>query len=123
MGKVGGNIVALVIAGVMLSMRYSDKSDASGEYREQVSVLLASLPDYAEGQEYYEALCDQHHEACFDEHYRIGGRRSGPSFDSDAFIHDLLERMAADAKSKGHTEQAGHLEELERLVYTEPADG
>ncbi|MEL6499047.1 MAG: hypothetical protein AAF937_02545 [Planctomycetota bacterium] len=123
MGKVGGFVVALIIAGVVLGMRFSDKGDASGEYREQVSALLATLPDYAEAEAYYEGLCDQHHEECFDNHYRIGSRRSGPSFDSDAYIHELLKRMAADARANGHTVQAEHLAFLEKDVVTVPADG
>ncbi|MEO1534957.1 MAG: hypothetical protein AAFS11_05285 [Planctomycetota bacterium] len=123
MGKVGGIVVALINAGVVLGMKFSNKSDASGEYREQVSVLLATLPDYEQGKDYYEALCDQHHESCFDEHYKMGGRRSGASFDSDAYIHDLLKRMAADAKANGHASQAEHLAALEQDVVTVPADG
>ncbi|MEL6796635.1 MAG: hypothetical protein AAFO89_07400 [Planctomycetota bacterium] len=123
MGKVGGIVVALIIAGVMVSMKFSNKSDASGEYREQVSVLLATLPDYEQGKDYYEALCDQHHEDCFEAYYKMGSRRTGASFDSDAYIHDLLKRMAADARANGHTAQAEQLAALEQDVITVPAEG
>ncbi|MEM8758254.1 MAG: hypothetical protein AAGF47_10795 [Planctomycetota bacterium] len=118
MGKLGGIVVALVIAGVMVGLKYSNKSDSADEYREQVSMLLATIPDYAEAGDYYEGLCDVHHERVFEEHYTMGGRRSSSSFDADAYIHDLLKTMAADATRSGYEIQAAHLTELEQGVIT-----
>ncbi len=119
MVKAGGIIVAVVIAIVAVGFKFSNKSDASDDVREQVTTLLVTLPDYEQARDYYEGLCDTHHELAFEEHYKMGSRRTGASFDHNGYIHDLLQRMAADAQRSGYEPQAKHLRELEKDVYVE----
>lgn len=123
MGKVGGIIVALVIASVVVGFQYSNKGELADETRVQVSELLLTLPDYDEAGAYYEGLADVHHEGAFEHHHKMGGRRTSSSFDSMGYIRELLELMAKDAESSNQEVRAGYLRQLKSEVYIEEEAG
>ncbi|MCA9272699.1 MAG: hypothetical protein KDA31_06610 [Phycisphaerales bacterium] len=120
MGKAGGIIVALVIAAIAIGLKFSNKSEESDHTRQQVSELLHTLPDYDQAGPWYEGLVDTHHEAAFSHHYDIGGRRRSASFDQMAYIHELLDLMAADADRQNQKERAEYIRELRKTVYIDP---
>ncbi len=122
MGKAGGIIVALVIAAIAIGLKFSNKSDESEHTREQVYELLHTLPDYDQAGPWYVGLVDTHHEAAFSHHYKMGGRRTSASFDQMAYIHELLDLMAADAERQNQTERAGYIRELRETVYIDTSD-
>ncbi len=123
MGKVGGIVVALVIAGVLVGLRFSNKDELAADTRVQVTELLMNLPDYNEAGPYYEGLADTYHEAIFDQHHKMGGRRTSSSFDSMGYIHELLEMMANDAERNNQDVRAGYLRTLKSEVYIEEEPG
>lgn len=120
MGKVGGVIVALIIAAVVYGMRSSDTSELRDDTRVKVTALLQTLPDYSEAGPWYEGLATTHHETVFDAHHNMGSRRTGPSFDQMGYIHELLDKMAVDADSANQKERAGYIRELRESVYLDP---
>ena len=122
MGKVGGILVAIVIAVVIVGMQYSNKSEEADSTRVQVTELLQSLPDYEQAGPWYEGLADTHHEAAFEHAYKMGGKRTATTFDRMGYIHELLDNMAADADRQDQKERAGYLRELREAVYLE-SDG
>ncbi len=119
MGKLGGIVIALIIAAVLVGMKYSNKDDAAADTRAQVSALLQTLPDYDEAGPWYEGLADTHHEAVFEDHYQMGGRRTSTSFDAMAYIHDLLDHMIQDAESANQEARADLMRQLKQEVYIE----
>ncbi|RNC80493.1 MAG: hypothetical protein ED559_01390 [Phycisphaera sp.] len=123
MGKVGGVVVALVIAGVLVGLRFSNKDELAADTRVQVTELLMNLPDYGEAGAYYESLADTHHETVFDHHHKMSGRRISSSFDSMGYIHELLEEMAKDAERSNQNARAGYLRTLKSEVYIEEESG
>ncbi|GAB5496545.1 MAG: hypothetical protein Phyf2KO_16250 [Phycisphaerales bacterium] len=123
MGKVGGIVVALVIAAVMIGLKFSKKDELATDTRVQVTELLTTLPDYNEAGPYYEGLADVHHERVFDHHHKMGGRRTSSSFDSMGYIRELLEEMAKDAERNNQDVRAGYLRDLKSDVYIEEEPG
>ncbi len=122
MGKAGGIIIAIIIAAVVVGMKYSNKSEEADDTRVQVTQLLQSLPDYTEAGPWYEGLADTHHEAAFEHAYKMGGKYSKTTFDQIGYIHELLDKMAADADRQNQKERAGYIRELRESVYLE-SDG
>ncbi len=122
MGKAGGILVAIVIAAVVVGMQYSNKSEEADNTRAQVTELLRSLQDYAEAGPWYEGLADTHHEAAFENAYKMGSKRTATSFDRMGYIHTLLDKMAAEAERANQKVRAGYLHELRESVYLDSDD-
>jgi len=122
MGKVAGIVIAIIIGIVMVSMDFSNMAELSEHTRTNVSDLLRTLPDYEQAGPWYEGLADQHHESVFDTHHKMGSKRTAASFDDMGYIHDLLDKMAADADRQNQKERAGYIRELRESVYIE-SDG
>lgn len=121
MGKVAGVVIAIIVAIVIVSLDFSNKSELGEQTRANVSELLHSLPDYEQAGPWYEGLVDAHHESVFDTHHKMGGKYTQASFDDMGYIHELLDKMAADAERQNQNERAGYLRELRESVYVEPA--
>ena len=121
MGKVAGVVIAIIIGIVMVSMDYSNKGELSEDVHANVSELLTTLPDYDQAGPWYEGLASQHHEAVFDKHHKMGSRRTAASFDEMGYIHELLDKMAADADRQNQKERAEYIRQLRKDVYIEPA--
>ena len=124
MQKLAGIVIALLIGSGVVWMKYSDKGNSSAEVREAMLAIIASAPDYAEHQPYYQTLLDRHHELLFDEHYKMGGRRSSGSFDAQQYAETLFQAMANDAKREGHEAEAGFLQVMHDSIKAErPFEG
>jgi hypothetical protein len=119
MGKVGGIVIAIIIAVIAVSMQFSNKSELADDTRLQVTSLLQGLPDYSEAGPYYEGLATKYHETTFEDFHKMGSRRTSSSFDTMGYIKELLEAMAKDADGNGQSERAGYLRELKDGVYIE----
>lgn len=115
-GKVGGIVLALLIACGVVWYKYSNKSDFAGEVHSVAVEILERLPDYDAHSDEYNAYLDAHHEEAFNAHYRMGGKYSSTQFDEDAYWNDLFAAMILHARSDRQEELATRLSELHRSL-------
>ncbi len=117
MGRLAGIVVALIVAGLVLGYKFTQRSDYGEEIRLQVMQSIEKLPDYDTHASLYNSWFDAHHEALYKKHYHIGGRRSRSWFDGGAYLDELFTAMAVDAAGDGYKLQAESLRALGEEMY------
>jgi hypothetical protein len=117
--RIVGYGVALLVASGVIWYKYSREDEYAKDCRAQMLAQLHHLPDFAEAEAYYTGLLDRHHLAAFGKHYTVGGRRSSSDFDSEAYLDDLFNSMAADAEAQQQKERANELRELRTTIHFE----
>lgn len=110
MEKVGGIIVALLIACGIVWWKYEQKGEVGEEGHQIALVILeTAMPNWATHESLYTQWLDEHHERLFDEHYRVGSRHTRTKFDENAYWNELFTAMAGSAKGAGYTDCEGYL--------------
>ena len=110
--KIAGIIVALLIGGGILWMKSSDKSENSQDLRNLVYEVLETADNFDKYESEYQMYFDLYHDEVFDANYRMGGRRTGPSFDEEAYWTEMFTLMIRSADADGETEVADGLRSL-----------
>lgn len=111
---------AVLIAAVFFAV--GQKGNRRDEVREEVTVAMERMPDYAANGPWYYELLFRHHDACFDKAYVVeqvgSGRRARTktTFYRDAYLDDVFEAMIADARRQGREKQAEHLAALRPTI-------
>lgn len=86
--RVGAGVLAvIVIFGMKLAVKSSDDADVRQAAVERYSQLgLATRQEV-------QSLVDRHHSSCFDQSYRLGGRRQSNKFDVDKYLTLMDQRI------------------------------
>ena len=118
MRSLGGALVLVVLIGFGMYMKYSRKGDLSAEMRVVALESIATCATYEKNAAYMDQLCDQCHDSAFDSAYRMGGRRSGGSFDEEKYILALFKEMSDRAAAEGRKDVAEELREFRAEIAT-----
>ena len=101
MEKFGGIIIALLIGGGILWMRTNDKNEDKQELSDIAHEVIAAMPDYDEHGSDYDYYFEMYHDDVFEDHYSIGSKRVGPSFDEDGYWTVMFTSMINTARADG----------------------
>ena len=111
-GKIGGIIVALLIACGLVYMQYSNKGNDEQELRDVAHEVLMTISDYDQNESDYDFYFDMHHEQAFEDNYQMGGKRRSASFDEDGYWTQILSAMIETAQADKEPEIIAGLQDL-----------
>jgi len=117
MEKLGGIIVAILIGGGIFWMRTSDKNENKQELSDIAHEVLASVPNYSKYESDYDYYFEMYHDDIFEDHYRLGGKYSGPSFDEDGYWTEMFTSMIRSADADGEDEVVDGLTNLRDEMF------
>ena len=110
--KIGGIVIALLIACGLVWFQYSSKGSEKDELRQVAYEVLATIDDYSQFESDYDFYFDMHHEEAFENNYQMGGRRRNATFDEDGYWNELLTAMIQTAQADEEPEIVAGLKDL-----------
>ena len=79
LSKIGFFVLAI---GVFFGLKFYNKNSTSDNVKQQMYEICAEFPDQAR----IRKIIDKHHDHCFEESFRMGGRRSSSKFDDERYV-------------------------------------
>ncbi len=112
--KIGGILVSVAVIGLIVVLRFRQRSEDSAEVRELAMSIISSMDEYEANQAILKTMGDRAHDIAFDAAYTMAGRRTRAKFDEDAYLDAFLRSMIDQASQMGRTELKQPLIDLHR---------
>lgn len=116
-GKIGGIVVALLIAGGLVWMQYSNKGNDEQDLKDVAHEVLMTINDYDQYESDYVFYFDMHHDEAFEDNYQMGGKRRSATFDEDSYWNQILDAMIATAQADKETQVVAGLQNLKVRLF------
>ena len=118
-GKIGGIVIAILIASGFVWMNYANKGSDRADLKEVAYEVLTTIEDYSQNESDYDFYFEMHHEQAFEDNYQMGGKRRSSSFNEDAYWAQLLTAMIETAQADNEPDIVAGLEDLRVRFFEE----